>query len=192
MKKNSIIAAAVLTLALAGCDGGKPAEPSPPPSVSPSQTPAVTQAPKKQEKKIEKTDKDTVPSAWTTLGEQEYDVISDGNADIISLRTSAVREDGELLLDDSQEWALTVKTEDGIYPLYRERTHGTPYMDISELYIGEETVPVITLYVFASAGTEIRQYRYRDGAFYESTIYSTQEEADGGINRIYSNIPKYE
>lgn len=191
MKKISVLAAVGLMLVLAGC-GGNQEQPSPAPSVSASPAPAMTEAPQKTEKKIETEAKDGVPETWTTIGELEHDVISDGNADIIALRTSAGREDGELLLDDSQEWALTVQCTDGVYTLYREHTHGTPYMDVSELYIGEKTVPVITLYIFAGAGTEIRQYRFRDGAFYESTVYTTRDEADGGMNRIYSTIPKYE
>ena len=190
MKKISMLVVLAVALAMAGCTNGNQTQTAP--SASPAASPVVTQAQEKPEKKIEKISGDTIPAEWTTLGVAEHDVISDGNTDIISLRTSAQREDGELLLDDSQEWALTVQTLDGIYPLYREHTHGTLYMDVSEFYMGIEAVPVITLYILTGAGTEIRQYRYRDGEFYETTVYSTQNEADGGINRIYTSIPAYQ
>lgn len=196
MKKNLILIATAAALLLTGCDGGgaqPSASPSPSPSAvqtaapSPSPTPAA-----REEEKIELTQEDPFADGWTVVGETEYDVISDGNADIISLVTSAQQEDGVWLFDDSQEWGLVVRTEGGNYVLYDDHAHGMLYMDVSEFYEGDETVPVISLYIFSGAGTEIRQFRYRDGAFYQSTAYTTTAEADGGINRIYSTVPVYQ
>lgn len=191
MKKIGILSVLMIALVLGGCTQEQPAAPTLSPSPAASPSPAVTQTPQRPERKIEKNQADDIPAGWTTLGETEYDVTSDGDPDQITLKTSAAREDGELYLDDSQEWALTVETDQGVYPLYREHTHGTPYLEVSEFYIGEETVPVIALYIFSGAGTELRQYRWRDGAFYETVAYTTNDEADGGINRIYSSIPDY-
>lgn len=186
MKKYSIILAFVLILMLAGCDGNEPVVPT----LSPS--PIATEPAKPKETKIEIGEPDPAVADWTILGEAEHDVSGDGNPDMITLRTSAIREEGELLLDDKQEWILSVETADGAYHLYRGNPHGTPYMEVSEFYVGDETIPVITLYLLTSADTQIRQYTWRAGAFYETVAYSAGEVADGGISRIYSSIPAYE
>lgn len=186
MKTIKILAAVLLLTCLAGCNGKE--VPTNTPTAAPA-PPVVTQTP---ETRIETEKINAVPAGWTVIGEMEYAITAEDAVDTITLSTSAIREEGELMLDDSQEWLLSVDTANGIYPLYRGHTHGTPYMEFSEFYVGDEAIPVITLYVFSSAGTQVQQYHWRDGAFYETTIYTSDDEADGGINRIYSTIPAYE
>lgn len=116
----------------------------------------------------------------TLYEECEYDVTGTGD-ETIELLTDAIKgEDNEFYWDDSHDWALIVKTNDGAYPLYHDHAHGELTLNMREFYEEDgNVVPVICLTISSSAGFEIREYRFSDNAFVENVVYKT-----GAINEI--------
>lgn len=115
-----------------------------------------------------------------------YDFDLDGVEDEVFLSTDAKKdEDGEYMWDDSHEWKLTVSTDKGKYILYDEYIHGNPELSLREYYNEDgSTYPILHLTISTGSSFEIREYKYDNGVFNESTIYNS-----GYINEI--SIEKY-
>ncbi len=175
-----IILALGLVLALAGCKGAN-APTSTTPTTEPSPTVSATAEPTPAAKKIEISENKGQYKKMNKAAECSYDITHSGGAEEnILLLTDAAYENGEFLWDDSQNWALVVQNDEGVYPLFENHMHGKAELSVSEVYnTDSDTVPVIRLTVSSSASYEIREYRYENGAFYEQIPYSA-----GGINEI--------
>ena len=180
MKKFLILLIALL--ALSGCKDAKET------ATEPTQTPEVieTLSPEKSAepqitKTIEMEEKTGQFEHMQKFEECHYDITNSGGAEeYIYLLTDAQKDaSGEFLWDDSHNWALVVENEQGVYPLFREYRRGNPELNVSEVYEGEEIIPVIRLTLSSSASYEIREYRFENGKFYESIPYSA-----GAINEI--------
>jgi hypothetical protein len=175
MKKIFLIAAVILCLS--GCNSVE----------APKQTetpPAQTAAADAPQKKTIKISADSAKyDAMNVVEDCIYDITGTGEETIALLTDAEKDENGEFLWDDSQDWALVVKSSGGIYPLYDAHSHGKLSMNVSESYQEDgSTVPVIRLSISASAVFEIREYRWEDGEFTEKTAYST-----GAINELTVN-----
>lgn len=111
----------------------------------------------------------------------------------VSLRTTAQRDkNGEMMWDDSQEWALDVATEKGCYVLYDQRINGRAYVNVYKAYNEGKEENVISLYIFGNTYNEVREYRFDGENFIETISYTTDEFANEGISEIYSSFPDYE
>lgn len=132
-------------------------------------------------REIKKSEKSGAESSWTKV-DQSYNTPGLGT---ITLYTSAQKEDGEILWDDSQKWLVEVSDGNGgYYTLYDQYvTNGSVYYDISEKESGEK---LINVYTMTSAGTTIMQYTYSDEKFTEKTVYNS-----GSVNRMFATFPSY-
>lgn len=174
------IAALMICALLCGCVAEKP-EPSP------------TETPEAATKKIEVTGSPVDTNDYEPMGKYTLDITGDGTEDLVTLYTSAQRDNrGEMMWDDTQEWILSVETENGVYELYKERIHGFAYINIADYYKKSGDEKVISAHIFGNAFNEIREYSYTDNLFAEKIVYSTDKTAVDGINTIYSSIPSYE
>ena len=128
------------------------------------------------------------------MGQCYVDAFGDGTRQsCVSLRTTAQRDkNGEMMWDDSQEWALDVATEKGCYVLYDQRISGRAYLNVYKAYSEESEEYVISLYINGKTYNEVREYRF-DGEYFNETVsYTTDEVATQGISEIYSSFPDYE
>lgn len=107
--------------------------------------------------------------------------------EVVILATSAeVDEDGYFMWDDSQEWVLYVKNDEGVYPLYEESLHGMLSLNVSEHYLDNGGIEdVIRLTISGSAGFEIREYKFCDGVFTENIAYTTGAINELSVNKYY-------
>lgn len=129
---------------------------------------------------------------WTIIGDYSKALTKSGVKDRIILATSAQDVNGEMQWDDSQYWTLAVITEDGAYNLFYERVSGVVYAEVSEAYVQGIATPIITAYIFSGADREVRNYTYsyKEDAFIEEQMFSTQKFSTGGINNLYSTFPQ--
>lgn len=116
----------------------------------------------------------------------EYDITDDGVEEEFLLLTSAKKDDsGEYMWDDSQEWALIVKSDMGTYTLFNEYMRGKIDFYLSERYESDGSIsPVIRLEVSSGSEFFIKEYTYNNDAFEEKMVYNS-----GAINEI--SIEKY-
>ncbi len=146
-----------------------------------------------REKVIDITSAPSDVQFYEPMGRYKSNIINDENEDIISLYTSAQRDKkGEMMWDDSQDWVLQAETENGVYELYRERIHGSAYMNVSDYYNDGAEEKVITLLISSNAHNEIREYRFNGESFVETIAYTTDDVANEGISSLYTSIPDYE
>lgn len=132
-------------------------------------------------------------SDFEIVGEEYYcDIDGDEEEEKIALHTSAQKEDGYFMWDDSHDWILRVEDGDNIYELYNEHIHGKIYMSVYDYYNDGNANKVISLNISESASNEIREYTNSDGNFYENIVYTTNTKANEGISELYSTIPDYE
>jgi len=122
------------------------------------------------------------------------DVTGDGIKDNVSLYVKAESdEDGVLLFEDSQEWFLEVSDGISAYTLYKgEISHGNAYAEISEYYIGEKAVPVISFIKSSGTGLSVTNYTYNNDkkGFEKDDVFTTDKLCDGGVNKIASSLPE--
>ncbi|MCC8169192.1 MAG: hypothetical protein LIO59_02250 [Oscillospiraceae bacterium] len=142
--------------------------------------------PEKTGRTVVKSDQSAAESTWTTIGEYDCDLFGNGENATISLYTSAQTEDGEIIWDDSQNWAVEISDgEGGYYDLLDKYiSNGTVYFEVNELEDGENAV---TVFVKTGSSFEAKQYTYSDGGFVETTLYNS-----GSINTMYSSLPDYQ
>lgn len=144
-------------------------------------------------KEIEKKENPKDISDFEVIGEEYYyDIDDDGEEDKIGLYTSAQKEGGYFMWEDSHEWVLRVENKDGIYDLYDNHIHGKAYMGVYDYYNDGQVSKVITLNVLESASNEIREYTFKNSKCYENIAYTTTKNANEGISEMYSTIPDYE
>lgn len=110
-----------------------------------------------------------------------YDINGDGAEEEILLLTSAKKDsDGEYVWDDSQSWALIVKTDDGVYPLFEEHAHGKLKLYVSERYDNNGDIrPIIRLEASSSSEFSIKEYSYNGEDFEKKVVYDA-----GVINEL--------
>lgn len=119
-------------------------------------------------------------NSMTLYEDCEYDVTGTIDESVALLTDAKKGEDNEFYWDDSHNWALLVKTKEGVYPLYHDHAHGELTLNMREFYEKDGSiVPVICLTISSSAGYEIREYRFSENVFIEEIVYST-----GAINEI--------
>lgn len=117
----------------------------------------------------------------TLVSTVETVVTDTDREDLINLYTSAMEdENGELMLDDGQEWKLIVHTENGDFVLFDEYVQGMPL----ELYVFTEDGDFRIATVQAgTANLTLTEYRYDvdSNTFQARTGYN----AIDNINMIY-------
>lgn len=193
MKKIILLTLVLSTLALSGCQTAAN-------MVSPKDE-AVDSTPLVAEPEIDKEETITkkivlsktlnMNNEWTIIGDFKKSLTKSGKPDRIILATSAEAEEGEIQWDDSQYWTLAVITDEGAYNLFYERLSGKVYVEVSEAYVQGIPTPVVTAYIFSGSDREIRNYSYsyKEDAFVEQSMFSTQEFSTGGISNLYSTFP---
>ena len=131
---------------------------------------------------ISPTEKNPIGDDWTVLG--EVGVVIDGEYTDILLATEAERgDDGYMMWDDTQKWALVAEGEENNYVLFNRQVDGQMYIDVAT----ENDLPVILLIHASTVGMSVTKYTYSDGAFYAEEIITP---ASNG-NNIYSSFPEY-
>lgn len=103
----------------------------------------------------------------------------------ITLSTDAKKDKtGEMIWDDSQAWTLTVDCDEGDdFVLFDERTSGRVYYDVTQN--GDEVI--ISVIQTTTAGLEVTEYKYANGAFVKSAVLTT----DSNGNNIHTSFPEY-
>lgn len=171
MKKLFLVILSVMLLA--SCGGNTDV-------VTPSPSPETS--PEAESKMITATKENPIGDDWTILGEVGL-VIEDEFADIY-LATEARRgDDGYMLWDDSQDWALVVVGEENNYVLFDSNIYGKAYIDVETI----DNLPRITLVTTSSFGPSVTRYTYSEGAFYQEELIIP----DANGNNIYSSFPDY-
>ncbi len=179
--KKKLALLAVMACILTACT------PADIPEAPPAENPPPVEAPA-PEKKLIRHDigkaSDTYNLDFYVYSKAEFDFDRDGIDDTVRLLTSATVENGELLGDDGNEWQLVVETENGAFLLYDSYIQlGSAEIDIGEIYF-ENPEGLIILTLTTGASKSITHYTFRDGAFYEELVYTTDGLSEYGINLI--------
>ncbi len=174
MKK--LFTAILCTVLLSACTANKPStDPTPTPTAQGGQSTGLRTM-------ISSTSKNPIGDDWTILGEVGI-IIDNEYADIL-LATEAERgEDGNMMWDDAQKWALAVIGEENNYTLFNSLVDGQMYIDVAT----ENDLPTISLIHTSTVGMSVTKYTYSDGAFYAEELITPS--ANG--NNIYSSFPQY-
>lgn len=175
MKK--ILAAVMCVVLLGACAPKQPVtEPTPTPVSNQNGQPSAVKT------MISSTDKNPIDDDWTVLG--EVGVVIDGDYTDILLATEAERgDDGYMMWDDTQKWALVADGEGNNYVLFNALVDGQMYIDVAT----ENDMPVILLVHTSTVGMTVTKYTYSDGAFYAEELITPTENG----NNIYSSFPEY-
>lgn len=133
---------------------------------------------------VVKTNESASSEGWTLVKSYEGELI-DGDKSNVSVYTSAQTEDGEIIWDDGQQWAVEVRDGSGGYYVLMDRyiNNGSVYFEVLDI----DGAKVINIYTKTTAGTDIKQYTYSGGGFTETTLYSS-----GAANTLYSTVPDYQ
>ena len=122
-------------------------------------------------------------SAWTVLETYSIDLNKDGTGDEINLFTSAGKdENGVIMWDDGQYFAITVNDGANIFTLLNE------YIQIGRAYIavfeGDEPGIILTISTFAGLRLEKFVYDVEDESFGRVILFASE-----GLNIIYNSMP---
>lgn len=189
MKKIFILTAAVLMITSCTSQMPERAQVTQPPVSAGTAAPVQTEI-------SEKTSFTPVPSgpeskaeALTEVDSVDTELLSEDDLDEITLYTSAKKENGKFVWDDSQEWMLEIKGTDGkYYTLFDERVStGNIYFDVAEV----DGKKYILLHNVSTAADYIKVFCVNDNdvcATNELDLNSMQTEA---VNLIYTSIPFY-
>lgn len=130
---------------------------------------------------IVKSDKSAVDDSWSVV--ENTSNTTDNGA--LTLYTSAQKEGGEFIWDDSQKWVVEMSDGNGgYYTLYDQLvSNGSVYYEIVQKENGDK---IINVYTMSGAGTTIKQYTRTDTGYTEKTVYNS-----GVVNRLFSTVPKY-
>ena len=122
---------------------------------------------------------------WTTVSEYETDLTGDGQADKLTIYTSAESIDGEILWDDGQNWVAEIEDAQGGYYTLVSRyvSNGCVYAEVSENADRDRTVTIVAT---NGAGLSLKRYEYSPSGFMESRIVE-----DAASNVLYSSVPFY-
>lgn len=158
----------------------------------PEQTPKALTDEEETAEPVEAKSETSAAEGWETVREYTADMDADGADDVISLYTSAMREDGEFMWDDSHSWLLEIKTGDGkYYPLYKtDNSHGSVYFSVGEEY-GDKVVPLVYMYRASGAGTALEKFTFENGGYIKRTLYDSDSDSGQGINIRYSSMEQY-
>lgn len=155
------------------------AEPSAPVAEEPPAKPA------EEVTYVTRSDVSAADGAWTVVSEYETDLTGDGQADKLTIYTSAEFADGEILWDDGQSWVAEVAdAQGGYYTLMSSYvSNGCVYAEIAEDMKHDKTVTLITT---NGAGLSLKRYEYSSSGFMERKVVE-----DMGANVLYSSVPFY-
>ncbi|MDO4618301.1 MAG: hypothetical protein Q4B31_02120 [Clostridia bacterium] len=177
MKKLFLV---ILTIAtLASCSGKNAT-----PAASPAPVPSPSNGESQNIAAISSTTDNPIGGSWTVLGEVGL-LFGDDYYDIY-LATEAERdENGEMMWDDSQKWALVAVGEKNNYVLFDEDIHGQAYMEVDVI----DDIPTITLIRTSSLGLSVTRYHYvfENSHFITDTVITPIDSA----NNIYTSFPEY-
>ena len=134
---------------------------------------------------VTRSDVSAADGAWTVVSEYETDLTGDGQADKLTIYTSAEFADGEILWDDGQNWVAEVSdAQGGYYTLMSSYvSNGCVYAEVTENAERDKTV---TLIVTNGSGLSLKRYEYSSSGFIESKVVE-----NAGANMIYSSVPFY-
>ena len=154
--------------------------------------PALTEDEMSVEPVVKKETSSAKPE-WEVVREYSYDMNGDGNPDRISLYTSAIREEGVFLWDDTHSWCLEVKTgEDSYYPLYTvDASRSVVYFSVGEQQSGDTIKPVVYLYDTSGTNVTLEQFTFEGDGFVKRSLYDSKTAVKDGVNIMYSSIPQY-
>ncbi|MBP3361876.1 MAG: membrane lipoprotein lipid attachment site-containing protein [Clostridia bacterium] len=189
MKKILTLITAVLILS--SCTA-QPPEKTP---ATTSQAPVSTTAPAKTEaaKKVSFTPvesgTESKADTMTEAASVDTELLSEEDMDTITLYTSAKKENGKFVRDDSEEWLLEIEGADGkYYTLFDERvSNGNIYFDVAE--VGEKKY--ILLHNISTAADYIKVFCVNDKAVCETNELDLNSMQTEAINLIYTSIPNY-
>lgn len=165
------------------------------PSPSASESVSAEPSPNPKEKKtISAQASSPVQGSWTEVDKYALDLDADKKKETVALFVNAQKDSkGELQKNDGQEWVLCVEAGGKYYTLFEEYVqNGAVYFDVSDYYIDDKTIPVITLMKSTGAEFKVFQYSYdKETAVFEAeTIFDSGEHSKDGINRRYTSIPE--
>lgn len=134
---------------------------------------------------VVKTDESAAKEGWTLIKSYEGSLTDSETSSVVSVYTSAQTEDGEIIWDDSQQWAVEVYDKNGGYYVLMDKyiSNGSVYFEVTET----DGKTSINVFQSTGAGMEIKQYTYSGSGFKEITLYSS-----GAANTLCSSIPQYE
>lgn len=131
---------------------------------------------------------------WTEVSRYTGDVDGDGTDEDVVLATSAEPdEDGTVMWNDGQDWALYVDDRDETYVLLNQYVQlGNVYFEVSDYYTADGAEPRINVIVSTGASFSMKSYSFskKDMAYIENMVYDTSNETEAGINRRFSSIPE--
>lgn len=131
--------------------------------------------------------------AYTVASEYFCDLNGDEEDEKITLYTDAKKEDGELLLNDGNNWSFVVfdKKENLYYMLFDGYVQlGNINFQIADYFEDGKATTEILLYKMWASGIEILKFNAKDeNKFYAETVYNSSSASDGGINMKYSSFP---
>ncbi len=187
----SICAGILLTGCSTPGNAGGEGSPSPKETTTASVEPSAQ--PKAEEKTISAQADSPVRESWTEVDKYSTDLDGDKKKETVALFVNAQKDgEGELQKNDGQEWVLRVEADGKYYTLFEEYVqNGNVYFEVSDYYVGNDAVPVITL--VKSTGSEFKLMRYsfekEKAVFAQETVYDSAAHSKDGINRRYSSIP---
>lgn len=189
--KKAFALVLMLVLALAGCGKAsdkKDTEPKPIEAATEEKDEKISEKQKEDKITIGLSKELEMKSSWTILDEYSTQITrhgADDDEDRIMLATSAAKDkSGEMLWDDSNEWALAVLTKDGAYNLFSQRVQlGDVFFEVSTARENGVSKEIITLYVFAESENKIYNFTYneQEDAFVREEVFSTSKD------KIYSS-----
>ena len=117
----------------------------------------------------------------TVVSETEFDIDGDGRMDKIKLLTSAEEDDGELLLDDSNDWAVYAEINGKNYELLNKKISqgGVKY----NIFQNKDRKTVITVTEETTASYIVAKYTYEKEAFNKVVMIGEEN-----INFIASSV----
>ncbi len=177
----------ICTTVFAGCEsGGKTAE------NETAASPNVTSEPEPSTAKPEIiTASDDSFDDLYAVGEYEYDLNGDGEDDSVYLRADVgVDKNGEILLNDGQNWVLYAEVSGETYVLFKQYiNNGGAYFEVADYYESDGTaVPNINLMVSTGAGFKMLGFSFleEENGFAKNVLYNSDDYSDGGTNRVYT------
>ena len=131
---------------------------------------------------------------WSEVSRYTGDVDGDGTDENVVLATSAERgENGLIMWNDGQNWALYVDDRENSYVLLREYIQlGNVYFEVADYYTEQGAEPHINIISSTGSGFCVKSCKFSeaDSAYEVTTAYDTSRITKAGINKRFSSIPE--